>query len=59
MLIIRILRLLRIFRIFKLAEYVDEAETLMTALKIAVKNPGVFICCINAIHSIWLSTVCG
>lgn len=32
-LIVRILRLLRIFRIFKLVEYVDEAETLITALK--------------------------
>ncbi|MCF7971560.1 MAG: ion transporter [Methylococcaceae bacterium] len=33
LLIIRILRLLRIFRIFKLAEYMEEAEVLMTALK--------------------------
>lgn len=32
-LIVRILRLLRIFRIFKLVEYVDEAETLINALK--------------------------
>ncbi len=32
-LIVRILRLLRIFRIFKLVEYVDEAETLISALK--------------------------
>lgn len=33
LLIIRILRLLRIFRIFKLAEYMEEAEVLITALK--------------------------
>ncbi len=32
MLVIRILRLLRIFRIFKLAEYMQEAQMLMTAL---------------------------
>ena len=33
LLIIRILRLLRIFRIFKLAEYMEEAEVLMSALR--------------------------
>ncbi len=43
MLIIRILRLLRIFRIFKLAEYVDEAETLMTALKNSSQKILVFL----------------
>ena len=32
MLIIRMLRLLRVFRILKLAEYMDEAQVLMTAL---------------------------
>ena len=43
LLIIRILRLLRIFRIFKLAEYVDEAETLMTALKNSSQKILVFL----------------
>lgn len=43
MLIIRILRLLRIFRIFKLAEYVDEAQTLMTALKNSSQKILVFL----------------
>jgi len=33
LLIIRILRLLRIFRIFKLAEYIEEAEVLMAAMR--------------------------
>lgn len=41
--IIRILRLLRIFRIFKLAEYVDGAQTLMTALKKSSQKILVFL----------------
>jgi len=43
LLIIRILRLLRIFRIFKLAEYIEEAEVLMTALKNSAHKILVFL----------------
>ena len=43
LLIIRILRLLRIFRIFKLAEYMEEADTLMTALKKSSRKILVFL----------------
>lgn len=43
MLIIRMLRLLRIFRILKLAEYMDEAQVLMTALNKSWRKILVFL----------------
>jgi len=43
LLIIRILRLLRIFRIFKLAEYMEEANVLLSALKNSSRKILVFL----------------
>ncbi|MEO1883206.1 MAG: ion transporter [Methyloprofundus sp.] len=53
MLIIRILRLLRIFRIFKLAEYVDEAETLITALKNSSQKILVFLYAVLTLSTVF------
>lgn len=57
MLIIRILRLLRIFRIFKLAEYVDEAETLMTALKNSSQKILVFLYAVLTLSTVFGSVL--
>ncbi|OYV18221.1 MAG: Ion transport protein, partial [Methylococcaceae bacterium NSP1-1] len=43
MLVIRILRLLRIFRILKLAEYMQEAQMLMTSLANSSRKILVFL----------------
>lgn len=43
MLIIRMLRLLRVFRVLKLAEYMDEAQVLMTALNRSWRKILVFL----------------
>lgn len=43
MLIIRMLRLLRVFRVLKLAEYMDEAQVLMTALNKSWRKILVFL----------------
>lgn len=42
-LVIRVLRVLRIFRVFKLAEYLGEANTLMTALHASRKKITIFL----------------
>ncbi|MCK5829757.1 MAG: ion transporter [Methylococcales bacterium] len=49
MLIIRMLRLLRVFRILKLAEYMDEAQVLMTALNRSWRKILVFLHAILAL----------
>jgi len=54
LLIVRILRLLRVFRIFKLAEYVDEADMLISALKNSYHKILVFLYGV-----LTLATVCG
>jgi len=54
LLIVRILRLLRIFRIFKLVEYVDEAETLISALKNSYQKILVFLYAV-----VTLAIICG
>ncbi len=43
LLVIRVLRVLRIFRVFKLAEYLGEADALMTALRSSRKKIAVFL----------------
>jgi voltage-gated potassium channel len=43
LLVIRILRLLRVFRLLKLSEYVDEADTLRSALRASRRKISVFI----------------
>src|SRR3954471_23390533 len=49
LLTIRVLRLLRIFRILKLSEFMEESETLMTALYASRRKIAVFISTILAI----------
>ncbi len=43
LLVIRALRLLRIFRILKLAQYINEARTLMTALRASGRKISIFL----------------
>jgi len=43
LLVIRVLRVLRVFRVFKLAEYLGEAEALMTALRSSRRKITVFL----------------
>jgi len=54
LLIIRVLRLLRIFRIFKLAEYMEEAEVLMSALRSSSHKILVFLYVV-----LTLAIICG
>jgi len=49
LLMIRVLRLLRVFRILKLANYMDETELLVTALRASRRKISVFISAILAI----------
>ena len=43
LMVIRVLRLLRIFRILKLAQYLNEAETLLKAMRASVRKISVFL----------------
>jgi voltage-gated potassium channel len=49
LMMIRVLRLLRIFRILKLSEFMEESETLMTALYASRRKIAVFISTVLAI----------
>jgi voltage-gated potassium channel len=43
LMVIRVLRLLRIFRILKLAQYLNEAETLLKAMRASIRKISVFL----------------
>lgn len=43
LMVIRILRLLRIFRILKLAQYLNEAETLLKAMRASLRKISIFL----------------
>jgi len=43
LMVIRVLRLLRIFRILKLAQYLNEAETLLKAMRASLRKISVFL----------------
>jgi len=43
LMVIRVLRLLRIFRILKLAQYINEAETLLKAMRASLRKISVFL----------------
>jgi voltage-gated potassium channel len=43
LMVIRVLRLLRIFRILKLAQYLNEAETLLKAMRSSIRKISVFL----------------
>src|SRR3954470_17183150 len=49
LLMIRVLRLLRIFRILKLSEFMEESETLMTALYASRRKIAVFVSTVLAV----------
>jgi len=53
LLIIRILRLLRIFRIFKLAEYMEEANILLAALKNSSRKILVFLYAVMTLATVF------
>ena len=47
--VVRILRMLRIFRVLKMAQYVDEADLLMNALKASRRKIGIFVIAVLSI----------